>query len=205
MKAGVSKRRPVRVKRGFSAGVLALLRASRMLGIRAGEDHRFTGIWFVMVGDRVFVRPYYDEATGWYRPRPHRPRLQVIRRRRRRLRQQVRHRSVQEMGPRVPSNPPPQDNDRTPTSLKIVSSLGRGARSLREVTEAPPCPSRPVRSVRSLGEVTEPRSLALREAEESQRTDADVCVTGPRTAGDGGSSFAFRLSPVAPRCPRSTA
>ncbi len=67
MKAGVSKRRPVRVKRGFSAGVLALLRASRMLGIRAGEDHRFTGIWFVMVGDRVFVRPYYDEATGWYR------------------------------------------------------------------------------------------------------------------------------------------
>lgn len=39
-----------------------------MLGIRAGEgDHRFTGIWFVMVGDRVFVRPYYDKATGWYR------------------------------------------------------------------------------------------------------------------------------------------
>ena len=38
-----------------------------MLAIRAGADHRFTGIWFVMVGDRVFVRPYYDEPTGWYR------------------------------------------------------------------------------------------------------------------------------------------
>jgi hypothetical protein len=48
--------------------VLTLLRASRMLGIRAGAgDHRFTGIWFVMLGDRVFVRPWFDNATGWRR------------------------------------------------------------------------------------------------------------------------------------------
>jgi hypothetical protein len=39
-----------------------------MLGIRAGrEPHRFTGIWFVMVGGRVFVRPWYDKHEGWYR------------------------------------------------------------------------------------------------------------------------------------------
>ena len=39
-----------------------------MLGIRAGAgEHRFTGIWFVMVGDRVFVRPWFDNATGWRR------------------------------------------------------------------------------------------------------------------------------------------
>ena len=64
-----SKRRPKKAGRGFLAGMLARLRASRMLGIRAGAagDHRFTGIWFVMVGHRVFVRPYYDEPTGWYR------------------------------------------------------------------------------------------------------------------------------------------
>jgi hypothetical protein len=69
MKAKASNRRPAKARRGFSAPVLALLRASRMLGIRAGAagDHRFTGIWFVMVGDRVFVRPYNDKATGWYR------------------------------------------------------------------------------------------------------------------------------------------
>lgn len=71
MKAKVargSERRPAaKAGRGFSAPVLALLRASRMLAIRAGSDHRFIGIWFVMVGDRVFVRPYYDEPTGWYR------------------------------------------------------------------------------------------------------------------------------------------
>jgi hypothetical protein len=66
MKARALKRRPAKTGRGFSARVLTLLRASRMLAIRAGADHRFTGIWFVMLGDRVFVRPYYDKATGWY-------------------------------------------------------------------------------------------------------------------------------------------
>ena len=36
-----------------------------MLGIRAGNDHRFTGIWFVLVNGRLFVRPWYDKPTGW--------------------------------------------------------------------------------------------------------------------------------------------
>ena len=63
----MKKRRPAKARRTFPPRVLTLLRASRMLAIRAGSDHRFTGIWFVMVGDRVFVRPYYDKATGWYR------------------------------------------------------------------------------------------------------------------------------------------
>jgi hypothetical protein len=48
--------------------VLKLLRASRMLAVRAGAgDHRFTGIWFVVVGDRLFVRPWSDDARGWRR------------------------------------------------------------------------------------------------------------------------------------------
>ncbi len=39
-----------------------------MLGIWAGtEPHRFTGIWFVLVGDRVFVRPWNDKPGGWHR------------------------------------------------------------------------------------------------------------------------------------------
>ncbi len=39
-----------------------------MLGIRAGtEPHRFTFIWFVVVGGRVFVRPWNDKNKGWYR------------------------------------------------------------------------------------------------------------------------------------------
>jgi hypothetical protein len=50
----------------FPARVLQLLLASRMLSIRAGDDHRFTGIWFVVVAGRVFVRPWYDKPTGWH-------------------------------------------------------------------------------------------------------------------------------------------
>ena len=50
----------------FSRSVLALLESSGMLGIRSGtDDHRFTGIWFVVVGDRVFVRPWNDDPDGW--------------------------------------------------------------------------------------------------------------------------------------------
>lgn len=55
-------------RRRFPPKLLSILRGSRMLGIRAGtEPHRFTGIWFVMVGDRLFVRPWNDEPGGWNR------------------------------------------------------------------------------------------------------------------------------------------
>ena len=50
-----------------------------MLGIRAGTGpHRFTGIWFVMVGDRVFVRPWNDKAGGWYRVFSSEPRGAIL-------------------------------------------------------------------------------------------------------------------------------
>ena len=56
------------MNRRFPPRVLSLLRDSRMLGVRAGTGpHRFTGIWFVVVGDRVFVRPWNDEPAGWHR------------------------------------------------------------------------------------------------------------------------------------------
>ena len=56
------------MSRRFPPRVLSLLREARILGIRAGaEPHRFTGIWFVVVGDRVFVRPWNDKSSGWRR------------------------------------------------------------------------------------------------------------------------------------------
>jgi hypothetical protein len=64
---GKMRKRPA-PKRRFPAPVLALLRESRMLGVRAGtDDHRFTGIWFVLLGDRLVVRPRNDDAAGWHR------------------------------------------------------------------------------------------------------------------------------------------
>ena len=55
-------------KRQFSDDILAALRKSRGLRIRAGTgDHRFIGIWVVVVRDRVFVRSWSVKPGGWYR------------------------------------------------------------------------------------------------------------------------------------------
>ena len=42
---------------------------STILGIRAGakSDHRFIGIWAVVVDGRVFVRSWTLKPNGWYR------------------------------------------------------------------------------------------------------------------------------------------
>ena len=55
------------LKRRFGEQVLAALRASQGLRIRAGSKHRFIGIWHVMVQHRVFVRSWSVKAKGWYR------------------------------------------------------------------------------------------------------------------------------------------
>jgi hypothetical protein len=54
-------------RRGFPKWALSALAEGRMLGIRAGEEHRFTGIWVVVVAGRVYVRPWNDKPTGWHR------------------------------------------------------------------------------------------------------------------------------------------
>jgi hypothetical protein len=42
---------------------------AKILGIRAGarSDHRFIGVWPVVVNGRVFVRSWTLEPDGWYR------------------------------------------------------------------------------------------------------------------------------------------
>ena len=41
---------------------------SKIMGVRAGlrSDHRFTGVWPVVVRDRVFVRSWSLKPDGWY-------------------------------------------------------------------------------------------------------------------------------------------
>ena len=55
--------------RRFSTSTLAAIDKSKILGIRAGarSDHRFIGIWVVVVKDRVFVRSWTLKPGGWYR------------------------------------------------------------------------------------------------------------------------------------------
>jgi hypothetical protein len=65
----------VKAKQRFSDDILAELRGRKGLRIRAGTGaHRFIGIWFVVVNDRVFVRSWSIKPRGWYRTFLEKPR-----------------------------------------------------------------------------------------------------------------------------------
>lgn len=52
---------------GFSEPLLAALDKAKILGVRAGARHKYTGVWIVVVERRVFVRSWNDDPEGWYR------------------------------------------------------------------------------------------------------------------------------------------
>ena len=51
----------------FPDEVVEALRKAKILGVRSGSAHRYTGVWVVVVNDRVFVRSWNDKPTGWFR------------------------------------------------------------------------------------------------------------------------------------------
>ena len=51
----------------FSDKLLTRLAKSKILRIRAGDEHRFIGIWAVVVKDRVFIRSWSIKPNGWYK------------------------------------------------------------------------------------------------------------------------------------------
>jgi hypothetical protein len=54
-------------KETFSEEVVEALRKAKILGVRSGSTHRYTGVWVVVVDDRVFARSWNDKPTGWFR------------------------------------------------------------------------------------------------------------------------------------------
>ena len=71
---------PETPRKRFPRSLLANITASKMLGVRAGTEHRFTGVWVVVVRERVFVRPWNDKPDGWHRAFLREPRgtIQVL-------------------------------------------------------------------------------------------------------------------------------
>jgi hypothetical protein len=57
------------VARRLSRAIVAAIDARKILGIRAGarSEHRFIGVWPVVVDGRVFARSWKQSAGGWYR------------------------------------------------------------------------------------------------------------------------------------------
>jgi hypothetical protein len=51
----------------FADAIVEAVRNAKILGVRAGTEHRYTGVWVVVVDGRVFVRSWNDKPTGWFR------------------------------------------------------------------------------------------------------------------------------------------
>ena len=52
----------------FPGELLDALKDSKMIRVRAGTGaHRFIGIWFVIVANRVLTRSWSVKPDGWYR------------------------------------------------------------------------------------------------------------------------------------------
>ena len=50
----------------FAPNVVEAFRKAKIMGVRAGSEHRYTGVWVVVVDDRVFARSWNDKPTGWF-------------------------------------------------------------------------------------------------------------------------------------------
>jgi hypothetical protein len=56
-------------KKRLSSSLVRAIDESKILGVRAGDrsDHRFIGIWAVVVDGRVLARSWTQKPGGWYR------------------------------------------------------------------------------------------------------------------------------------------
>jgi hypothetical protein len=54
------------MSRQFSRPVIAAIDAAKIMGIRAGSDHKFIGVWPVVVAGRVYARSWGVSRGGWY-------------------------------------------------------------------------------------------------------------------------------------------
>jgi hypothetical protein len=126
--------------RGFDERTLARIRDEKMLAIRAGTDqHRFIGIWAVVVEGRVFVRSWSLKPRSWYTTFLEEPRGAI----------KVGSRAISVRAIRIRSGRLKDAVSRaylakydTPGSIKYARDLGR-TKSRDTTTELVPSPTRP--------------------------------------------------------------
>lgn len=56
-------------RKRLSRPIVAAADAASIMGVRAGarSDHRFIGVWPIVVAGRLFARSWTQKADGWYR------------------------------------------------------------------------------------------------------------------------------------------
>jgi hypothetical protein len=51
----------------FPDALLDAFTSAKIIGVRAGTQHAYTGVWVVVVKGRVYARSWNDKPTGWFR------------------------------------------------------------------------------------------------------------------------------------------
>lgn len=51
----------------FPPEIVEVFNRAKILGVRSGSDHKYTGVWVVVVDGRVYARSWGDKPTGWFR------------------------------------------------------------------------------------------------------------------------------------------
>ena len=123
-------------KRGFSRSVVSAIAKDKILGIRAGSgDHRFIGVWVVVVDGRVFIRSWGVKRRSWYHAFRDEPvgRMQAAGR-------ELRIRAITRVTERMKSavDDAYVEKYTTPGALKYVKGFARSKRRRDTTTELVP-------------------------------------------------------------------
>ncbi|HEX3128139.1 MAG TPA: DUF2255 family protein [Thermoanaerobaculia bacterium] len=51
----------------FPHDVVDAFNSAKIIGVRSGSDHKYTGVWVVVVNGKVYARSWNDKSTGWFR------------------------------------------------------------------------------------------------------------------------------------------
>jgi hypothetical protein len=54
------------MRKRFSRTVVAAVDAASIMGLKAGAEHRFIGVWPVVVDGRVYARSWGVSPDGWF-------------------------------------------------------------------------------------------------------------------------------------------
>src|SRR5262249_5526979 len=51
----------------FPEEVVDAFTSAKIIGVRSGTQHRYTGVWVAVVKGRVYARSWNDKPAGWFR------------------------------------------------------------------------------------------------------------------------------------------
>jgi len=123
-------------RRGFSRAVTTAIAKDKILGIRAGSgDHRFIGVWVVVVDNRVFIRSWGVKRRSWYQAFREEP-IGTIQAAGRELRVKAVTRTTERMKSAVDDAYAEKYN--TPGAIKYVQGFKRSKRRRDTTTELLP-------------------------------------------------------------------